>query len=404
MPINPSNNNNNSVKKAKKTPRSTTNLNGGSKKVKTSKSSSQARDSPLVKYTRRAPYFSVLPVPAKLASKFKEAICIKGQDLLSDLATPDTLTTGTQLANIFINPSEFTGSRLKQFSGLYEKYVFSKLKLHYQPAVPTTTSGAIILSHDKDVADKTPSDGIEGARIYLAMMDSVCTSVWDPVTLSTKLADPQDFYYTQAVTGESGTERTVYQGQFYIACLENVPISTTLGCLWLEYEIYFFDPTNEVVDPFITAANKGIDKTFSGTGSGYDAWSAIGAISNFANAGSPKFGTVPGLNVGGFVIPIGGWSLESVVQNLSATAQGNSTSAPLVAYKPDGTQAVANEDFIATLLNYADGGTGGKAFYQLWAVQVLAATGLWFAQGMSSAASFTGRPSARWFSVNDKFT
>jgi hypothetical protein len=153
-----------------------------------------------------------------------------------------TIAEGTVLTNTYINPLDvaFANTRLAAFGRLYEKYIFRKLKFHFQPAVAASQNGQIIMAYDRDIGDETPSADFNGLRQYMAMAGTRSTQVWKPCTIDCPLTDTQDFYYTDY--SGYGDMRLAYQGQFYAAIMSNVPASTNLGNLWVEYEVQLFDP------------------------------------------------------------------------------------------------------------------------------------------------------------------
>ena len=42
----------------------------------------------------------------------------------------------------------FTSSRLAQFGTMYEKFLFTKLNMHYTPSVGSGQAGSILLAHN----------------------------------------------------------------------------------------------------------------------------------------------------------------------------------------------------------------------------------------------------------------
>jgi len=182
------------------------------------------------------------------------AITIRGCDYIQSLTYgTSTPLQGTVLANILLSPTGtvFSGTRLTQFSNLYEKYVFRRFVLHFQPSQSTSASGSILIAFDRDVTDPTPPVSAYGIKQYMSMPGSAVTSMWAPCTSPVDLSDPQDFYYTSQELNV-GDIRLSMQGQIYMVVMDppagTVTSTTTIGSLWIEYEIDLFDPQLETAE------------------------------------------------------------------------------------------------------------------------------------------------------------
>lgn len=166
---------------------------------------------------------------------------LQGQDFLSNLQDPGDLTiAGTNVLNVRINPLNFVGTRLALFARLYDKYIFKRLRFHFQPGNSTLTDGALILAYDRDVSDDLPPQSPVGVREYLSMMGSKTTQVWKNLTLDCPLSDTQDFYYTDE-HGSLNDDRLVYQGRFLMAVMQSITNNLS-GSVWIEYDIMLMDP------------------------------------------------------------------------------------------------------------------------------------------------------------------
>lgn len=176
-------------------------------------------------------------------AKYKDAIRVYGHELIGPV--PSTATGAFNvLANYFLNPQVFQGTRLAQFSSLYEKYVFRKLKIHFDSAMPSTATGQYTIAFDKDISDETPPASLIGLRQMMAFQNSGLSAIWDNSTLDVELSDPQDFYYTNTSQSLAGDERLVYQGQFYLMVASQLSLAMA-GNFWIEYVIDLYDPQLE---------------------------------------------------------------------------------------------------------------------------------------------------------------
>jgi len=217
-------------------------------------------------------YFKVRPGP----KKFKDSIIVNGLDYLEDVKMPGaTPVPGQVLTEIYLNPTEFGGTRFNQYGKLYEKFLFTDFKVHYIPGVGTAKSGSLILAHDRDIYDNTPPTGLAGVRELLSMEDAVSDSVWKSFSMRCPLEMPDVGYFTSP---NGVDDRLAYQGQVYCAVLgvPDATLNTSLGSLAIEYEAVLFVPQNE---------NFVVNNTYSANLS--TGFSAADALKPFAGVNAP---------------------------------------------------------------------------------------------------------------------
>lgn len=173
--------------------------------------------------------------------QFPGSVCIRGQELLQGVAVTGA-STGTNMVNLSVNPNNFTGTRLAEYGKLYDKFLFTRLRITFASGMATSSAGQYILAYDRDFADTTPPATSAGLQQYYSMMDSKISNAWESSTMVCTLADFQDFYYNNN-TGYDG--RLVYQGQIYMAAVSG---TTFTGSVLLDYECEFYDPQLETAD------------------------------------------------------------------------------------------------------------------------------------------------------------
>lgn len=203
---------------------------------------------PIVKTVKRETYFGVTAGP------MRDSIRVRGQDLLGPVllqTTPGSI--GQTLQEYYINPATLGKTRLAQFSQLYEKYIFRKLRFHYTASQPTTVNGQVLLAYDRDVNDPTPQANLDGVKQYLAMEGSKVTPVYCSETVECPLLCPTEPLFCNVVDSQSAADdRLTYQGQFYVACampFVGVANGSYLGMIWIEYECDLFIPQLEPLTP-----------------------------------------------------------------------------------------------------------------------------------------------------------
>lgn len=192
-----------------------------------------------------------------------EKLILSGTDLIDQLLTPSSLTAGTSIYStvVSVSSSMFDNTRCKAFSSLFEKYDFRRLRFHFLPAVATSTAGSLILAWDNDPSDPVASQDVNGLRELFSFRSNKSGSTWLPITLECKLDKSTSSLFTS-----SGTDPRLYAaGRLQVANVSGLPASTTIGSLWVEYEVAFSSPSELAsVVPTLSVANRGAAWT-SGT-------------------------------------------------------------------------------------------------------------------------------------------
>lgn len=193
----------------------------------------------------------------KPGGKFKDALGIHGCEWVGPVIVPANAVTGQILRNDYVQPAEFSDSRLAMFGQMYEKFRFRRLRLRYVPAVGSNQAGSLLLAYDRDISDANPPPGSQGVRQCMSWADTVQGNAWLSHTLDAKLECPDSGYYTDEAVG--GDERLCYQGQFYTMVVNPFGNSAdlTIGNLVLDYELELFVPQLQVVIPTAHIDNTG---------------------------------------------------------------------------------------------------------------------------------------------------
>ena len=235
------------------------------KKVKQNKSkapknapySKEVTVAPVAKDVRVQTYLRVLPG----RKGYPGSMRLQGCDLLQVVRVPGSSipggeTAGATYAEVYVNPSSFSGTRLSRFSALYEKYLFTKMKLIFQPCKSSMQDGSVGLAYDRDIDDPTPPGTVQGLRQFCAWYGTKIGRVWDRIELDAKLISPETGFYCDDHGAE---DRTAYQGQFYCFC--EVPTGLAadaqIGDLFLEYDLDLFIPSLDSEVPTSAYSNAG---------------------------------------------------------------------------------------------------------------------------------------------------
>jgi hypothetical protein len=208
---------------------------GDSKKVK-SLSSSSAVKAPVsmgIKVSYREPVFQSLP---------KGAVRIKHREFFSDI-TGSALAFGVR-AFIPVNPANSEMFPwLSALATRYESYKFHSLKVIYEPLVPTSSFGVVLMAIDYDATDLPP-----GSKSQMMSYDgAVRGSVWLDVSLNSSKANLQKIpvKYTLDHAPGANQDLKLYNVGTLIVAMAGTLDTTVKGELYVEYDVEFTTPALE---------------------------------------------------------------------------------------------------------------------------------------------------------------
>lgn len=149
-----------------------------------------------------------------------------------------------QDANFNINPLDEVSfaTRITNVALSYQHWKVNKMGFIWVPSVGTATNGQIILAFDYDVDGVTPDASYEGVRTYSQFKHNILASVWqtEQMAIGGQSESPYKRYYTHSE--ETLNQRESYHGQLYVVSGGGLPINTTVGAVYIEYEIEFETP------------------------------------------------------------------------------------------------------------------------------------------------------------------
>lgn len=165
---------------------------------------------------------------------------VKHREYISDFSSD---TTAFKIQRFAINPGlNATFPWLANIASRFEFYRFKKLNFIYQPICATTTPGSIMLAVDFDAADPTPSNKVA----LMSYRDAVRCAPWEDVAFRSEKSDMTKFAvqkYTRTAAQPTGSDIKTYDvGAFFIACQSTPGTATTLGELYVEYDVDFYTP------------------------------------------------------------------------------------------------------------------------------------------------------------------
>jgi len=252
----------------------------------------------------------------------------------------------------------------------YEQYTFRSLRFHYVTRCATTYAGSVLLSPEYDALDSAPS-----TEVLQAMMAGSIEDVpWRNQTLVFSSKDmfpmgPRKFVRSASVS--SSDLKTYDAGQLFVG-LAGCADTTTIGKLWVEYDVDLYIPQNPSAG---TVGGVGSSSLFTL----HSAMSQTTGVAKLVAFDTTAFDGINITNTGGsFTLPSGTYAIETVISasgagvttgaNITVTVEiykDGSASSPV--YKTQGSfGALAATSFIiptTVLGNITSTGTNAVAVY-----------------------------------------
>jgi len=170
-----------------------------------------------------------------------DKLVVEGTDLLTALTSASVVTPGTRIYEFLmsLDATDLVNTRLQSLARLFEKYDIESLEFHYQPAVSTSTAGSIVIAFDNDPSDSAPSQDTNGLRALYSYRSNTTTSTWVPAVLRCQL----DKSTLSLFTSSGDDPRLSSPGRLVVAVSAGVPVTTTLGNLWVKYRVALSSPS-----------------------------------------------------------------------------------------------------------------------------------------------------------------
>jgi hypothetical protein len=166
-----------------------------------------------------------------------------------DFAIDVTITTSKTLGQVIttyaLRPDEWDGTRLKQLSGLYEKWRLKRINVEYRPSVATTEPGSFIMFYDPDPTDSAGSTGLTLVQKAASAQNRVRFQCFEPKTLTARPPTGTPPMFTSFQSTDD--VRLSSYGNIYVT--NDVGLTTsgskTYGNLYITLDIEFQKPILE---------------------------------------------------------------------------------------------------------------------------------------------------------------
>nr|WRQ65279.1 structural protein [Tolivirales sp.] len=131
---------------------------------------------------------------------------------------------------------------LSQIAGRFESYTFNRLDYVYEPMVPTTQPGTVMMAIDFDAADSPPNS----KQTHMSYQGAVRAAPWQPFRISAlqhnRLKMVKERYVRTGQVPANTDIKTYDMGDLYIGTVGTGTPNVTLGELYVEYTVTFKTP------------------------------------------------------------------------------------------------------------------------------------------------------------------
>lgn len=138
---------------------------------------------------------------------------------------------------------------LSTIANNFEKFVFRRLRFIYEPQSSTTTPGTVMMAVDWDSRDTNPVSKVE----MMSYEDATRSPTWFASTYDSQphnLHTQKQYFITEGGSSPSGTDIHFYSvGKFIVATMSDQAIASSIGELYVEYEVDLITPQLEFSAP-----------------------------------------------------------------------------------------------------------------------------------------------------------
>lgn len=178
---------------------------------------------------------------APIFRQTREGCTITHREYITDI----TATGSAFLISVFNINSGLVSSFpwLAQVASRFESYTFERLNYIYEPMVPTSTPGSLMMAIDFDASDSAPTNKVT----LMSYAGAARTSVFDTVRLLSTNIDRKKMvherYVRSGALSPSSDIKTFDVGNLYVATVgAPANVTTALGELYVEYTVRLRTP------------------------------------------------------------------------------------------------------------------------------------------------------------------
>jgi len=210
--------------------------NNMNQKARTNSQKTQQRaDGVAVSYSKQA-----LSSSPSISQSGKKCCRITHRELVSSVAGNTTFG----VTSFSLNPGlASTFPWLSQVAANYEQYRFTSLKFHYVNRAPTSYVGSVLMAPEYDALDSAPTNEVNASMMDGAVEDAP----WKDIIISFSAPNmfpmgPRKYIRTGATV--TASDLKTYDAGTLFLCLVSCADTSTIGKLWVEYDVDLFIPQN----------------------------------------------------------------------------------------------------------------------------------------------------------------
>lgn len=178
------------------------------------------------------------------------------REYIQDVTAADANFRNTTFS---INPGlATTFPWLSAIAGRFESYLFRRLHFIYEPICPTTTPGAVMMAVDYDAVDTAPTSKV----LLMSYRGAVRSAPWNITRFDATRGDLRKFgvqRFVRTSSNPANTDLKTYDvGNLQLATQNTPSTPTTLGELYVEYEVEFFTPQ---IPTTVTRSQRNVTQT-----------------------------------------------------------------------------------------------------------------------------------------------
>lgn len=167
-------------------------------------------------------------------------VVVTHREYLQDIVRSTSTYT---LDGVAINPGiSASFPWLSQIAGRFESYTFNRLDYVYEPMVPTTQPGTVMMAIDFDAADTPPSS----KQTQMSYQGAVRAAPWQPFRISAmqhnRVKMVKERYVRTGQVPANTDIKTYDMGDLYLGTVGTGATAVTLGELYVEYSVTFRTP------------------------------------------------------------------------------------------------------------------------------------------------------------------
>jgi hypothetical protein len=197
---------------------------------------------PNVKFPRTKMSISLSQKKRPENGQMNAVVTLKGTDYLSDVTIVDNSTEGTILYDTLIHPRAFPTTRIAAFAGLFDKYVYRRFTVKYNPSAAADDGGILVGFCDYDPDEDMISAFQENVRKAASHYGMSFSQVFKQDSWTLKELKKDALFFCEPADSE---DRLVFQGRFLLlqAADEGTDFLNGIkGLLTVDYEIDFWIP------------------------------------------------------------------------------------------------------------------------------------------------------------------